>query len=233
MSEHLYKQYDQDLEGLRARVLQMGGLVEAQIRAGLDAFDLGRPDLVDQILATESRINECELQIDDCCSHLIVKHQPKAMDLRLIMAISKIVTDLERMGDEAEKIGRMARLIHEQSQTPVQRFANIRHAADIAVSMLRAALDAFARQDVQEAERVIQDDRAIDSEFSAILRQLITFMMEDPRTISISVQTVWVAKAVERIGDHAKNIAEQVIFTVKGTDIRHAGVERRAKVRPV
>jgi len=225
-SEHLSKQYDADLETLRSGVLQMGGLVEAQIRAAIDAFSSGGQELIDQVIANEPRVNACEVSIDNDCSHIIVKRQPAAGDLRLIMAISKTVTDLERIGDEAEKIARMSRQIHERGHADLHRFATIRHAADIAVSMLRSALDAFARLDTAAAASVIREDRAIDAEFRSILRQLITFMMEDPRTISTVLEIVWVAKAVERIGDHAKNISEYVIYIVKGTDVRHTTYEQ-------
>jgi phosphate transport system protein len=225
-TEHLSKQYDADLETLRSGVLQMGGLVEAQIRSAIDAFSTGNVDLVDQVVATEVRVNECEVSIDNDCSHIIVKRQPAAGDLRLIMAISKTVTDLERVGDEAEKIARMSKQIHEHGRMDLHHFANVRHAADIAVSMLRQALDAFARLDAAEAASVIREDVAIDTEFRSILRQLITFMMEDPRTISTALEIVWIAKAIERIGDHAKNIAEDVIYIVKGTDVRHTTVEQ-------
>jgi phosphate transport system protein len=224
-SEHLSKQFDADLETLRSGVLQMGGLVESQIRGAIEAFTNGNANLIEQIVATEARVNECEVQIDDDCSHIIVKRQPAASDLRLIMAISKTVTDLERIGDEAEKIARMSKQIHDRGHTDLQRFANIRHAADIALSMLRQALDAFARLDTAQAASIIRQDMAIDTEFRSILRQLITFMMEDPRTISTALEIVWIAKAVERIGDHAKNIAEDVIYIVKGTDVRHTAVE--------
>jgi len=224
-SEHLSKQFDADLETLRSGVLQMGGLVESQIRGAIEAFTNGNADLIEQIVAAEVRVNECEVQIDDDCSHIIVKRQPAAGDLRLIMAISKTVTDLERIGDEAEKIARMSKQIHDRGHTDLHRFANIRHAADIALSMLRQALDAFARLDTAQAASIIRQDMAIDTEFRLILRQLITFMMEDPRTISTALEIVWIAKAVERIGDHAKNIAEDVIYIVKGTDVRHTTVE--------
>ena len=224
-SEHLSKQFDADLETLRSGVLQMGGLVESQIRGAIEAFTNGNADLIEQIVAAEARVNECEVQIDDDCSHIIVKRQPAAGDLRLIMAISKTVTDLERIGDEAEKIARMSKQIHDRGHTDLHRFANIRHAADIALSMLRQALDAFARLDTAQAASIIRRDMAIDTEFRSILRQLITFMMEDPRTISTALEIVWIAKAVERIGDHAKNIAEDVIYIVKGTDVRHTAVE--------
>jgi phosphate transport system protein len=226
-SEHLFKQYDQELEGLRSRVLQMGGLVEAQVLAAIDGFASGEQAVIDKVVATEVSVDEFELTIDDACSHIIVRRQPAASDLRLLMAISKTVTDLERIGDEAEKIARMSRQIHERGRVALlPQIAGIRHAASIAVAMLRQALDGFARLDAADAEKVIREDRAIDSEFSSILRELITFMMEDPRTISTALEIVWVAKAVERIGDHAKNVAENVIYIVRGTDVRHAGLEK-------
>src|SRR5499427_4722390 len=224
-SEHISKQYDSELETLRSGVLKMGGLVESQIRSAIDAFATGNQESINQVIETETRVNECELSIDNDCSHIIVKRQPAAGDLRLIMAISKTVTDLERIGDEAEKIARMSKQIHDRGHTDLHRFANIRHAADIALSMLRQALDAFARLDTAQAASIIRQDMAIDTEFRSILRQLITFMTEDPRTISTALEIVWIAKAVERIGDHAKNIAEDVIYIVKGTDVRHTTVE--------
>lgn len=220
-SEHLSKQYDSDLETLRSGVLQMGGLVESQIRSAIEAFASGNQEIINQVVAAEFRVDEYEVNIDNNCSHIIVKRQPAAGDLRLIMAIMKTVTDLERIGDEAEKIARMSKQIYERGKAQLNSFASIRHAAEIAVGMLRQALDAFARLDASEAAKVIRKDLAIDNEFRSILRQLITFMMEDPRTISTALEVVWIAKAVERIGDHAKNIAEEVIYIVRGTDIRH------------
>jgi phosphate transport system protein len=222
-TEHLSKQYDSELETLRSGVLKMGGLVESQIRTASEAFGSGSEELIAQVVANEPGVNDCERNIDNHCNHIIVKRQPAGSDLRLIMSISKIVTDLERIGDEAQKIARMSKQIHERG--PVQSYPNIRHAADIAVAMLRHALDAFARLDATEATKVIREDAAIDEEFRSILRQLITFMMEDPRTISTALEVIWIAKAVERIGDHAKNIAESVIYIVKGTDVRHTKVE--------
>src|SRR4051812_911257 len=220
-SEHLSKQYDSELETLRSNVLQMGGLVEAQIRSAIEAFSTGRRELVDQVIAAEYRVDQHEVDIDDQCSHVIVKRQPAAGDLRLIMGIMRAVRDLERIGDEAEKIAHMSKQIHERGKTQLMSSGAIRHAADIAISMLRDALDALARLDAGDAAKVIREDVAIDEEFRSILRQLITFMMEDPRTISTALEIVWIAKAVERIGDHAKNIAEAVIYIVKGTDVRH------------
>jgi len=229
VTEHISKAFETDLDTTRTRVLQMGGLVEAQILAAIDAYASGESALIDQVIENERRVNGYEVAIDGACNHIVVKRQPAASDLRLIMGISKIVTDLERIGDEAQKIARMAKRIHEHGGQHAQRFPAVRHAAQIAVSMLRRALDAFARLDVVAATEVLKEDTAIDEEFTSVLRQLITYMMEDPRTITPALEIVWVAKAIERIGDHAKNLAEQVIYIVKGTDVRHtsfADIER-------
>ena len=229
VTEHISKQFEADLDTTRTRVLQMGGLVEAQILAAIQAFHTGDPALIAQVIENDTRVNGYEVAIDGACNHIVVKRQPAASDLRLIMGIGKIVTDLERIGDEAEKIARMARAIHEHGGHHAQRFPGVRHAAQIAVRMLREGLDAFARLDAVAAAEVLKEDSAIDQEFTSVLRQLITYMMEDPRTITPALEIVWVAKAVERIGDHAKNLAEQVIYIVKGTDVRHvdpANIER-------
>ena len=222
-NEHLSKQYDIDLDGLRTLVLAMGGLVESQIRSALDAFATGDMALADRVIRGDQEVDAYEISIDQDCAHVIARRQPAAGDLRMIMAISKTVTDLERAGDEAEKIARMAKSIHATGRVPADRLPPIRHAADTALSMLRQSLDAFARLDASAATKAVQADKAIDDEFRSILRQLITYMMEDPRTISTALEIVWVAKAIERIGDHAKNMAEYVIYVVEGTDVRHSG----------
>ena len=229
VTEHISKAFETDLDTTRTRVLQMGGLVEAQVVAAIDAFGSGESALIDQVIENERRVNGYEVAIDGACNHIVVKRQPAASDLRLIMGIGKIVTDLERIGDEAEKIARMAKAIHGHGGHHAQRFPAVRHAAQIAVRMLRQGLDAFARLDAAGAAEVLKEDTAIDQEFTSVLRQLITYMMEDPRTITPALEIVWVAKAIERIGDHAKNLAEQVIYIVKGTDVRHtsfADIER-------
>jgi phosphate transport system protein len=231
MSEHTAKQYDHDLEALRSRMMRMGGLVESQIRAAMEGFLDGEPARIEQVVSADARVNELEVAIDGDLGQLIVRRQPAASDLRLILAISKAVTDLERIGDEAAKVARMAREIHAGGRARDTRLATVRHLSEVAIRMLRQALDAFARLDASAAAGVIREDAAIDAEFAAIVRQLVTFMMEDPRTISTSLNIVWVAKAFERIGDHAKNIAEQAIYAAKGRDVRHtplAEVEREA-----
>ena len=222
LSEHASKQYDLDLGSIRSRVLAMGGMVESQIRRALDALLTDDMAISDEVIAADHQVNAMEVALDGDCSQLIVRRQPAAGDLRMIVAITKTVTDLERIGDEAQKIARMAKNIHERgSGTLAPPMVEVRHAAEAAISMLRRTLDAFARLDVDTAREVIRDDAAVDTEFRSVLRQLITFMMEDPRTISTALDIVWVAKAIERIGDHAKNMAEYVIYIVEGTDVRH------------
>src|SRR3954468_6619388 len=231
MTEHISKQYDQDLEAIRSRALQMGGLVEAQVRGAVAGYLGGEIDRIEAAIASDAKVNDLERALDEDLRHVIVRRQPAASDLRLIMAVSKTVTDLERIGDEAAKVARMAREIHAGGGKPDARLAMINYLSEVSMGMLRRSLDAFARLDAVAAARVIGEDATIDSEFHAIVRQLITFMMEDPRTISASINVIWVAKAFERIGDHAKNIAEQTIYIVKGTDVRHtplAQVEREA-----
>jgi phosphate transport system protein len=224
-SEHSSKQYDIDLETLRSRVLEMGGVVEAQILAAINGLMAGDLHALDNVIAEDHRVNALEVSIDTDCSHLIARRQPAAGDLRMVLAVIKIVTDLERIGDEAAKIARMGKLSHNRAHLPITPLAAVRHVGDIAIRMLRKALDALARLDPVAAAAIVREDFAIDEEFRAIVRQLITFMMEDPRTISQALEIVWVAKAIERIGDHSKNMAEQVIYIVKGTDVRHTSVE--------
>ena len=222
-SEHTHtsKQFDADLEDIRSRVLQMGGVVEAQIMTAIEALSTGNEELIARVVDTERRVNNHEKEIDDACVQVVARRQPAASDLRLIMGVSKIVTDLERVGDEAEKIARMARSIYGRGALAIPRAIDVRQTGDKAVLMLRRVLDAMARLDSVEAEKIIAEDKLIDTEFRAIVRQLITYMMEDPRTISTALDIVWAAKAIERVGDHAKNIAEQVIYIAHGTDVRH------------
>jgi phosphate transport system protein len=227
-NSHLSSQFDQDLSRLRSNVLQMGGLVETQISAAIDAYSKGEVATVKQIVETDRKVNDLEKAIDDDCAHLIAMRQPAASDLRLVFGISKIVTDLERAGDEAKKIAKGVRRIYEAGQMPSQYGIGVRHIAEAALVMLRQSLDAFARLDAELAVKVIQADVDVDTEFKSIMRQLITHMMEDPRTITTSIDIIWIARAVERIGDHAKNVAEHVVFIVEGRDIRHPGKEKQA-----
>ena len=227
MTEHTHtsKQFDAELESLRSRVLQMGGFVEQQISLAVEALTSGDLELCATIVANDHKVNAMEVGIDEDCSTIIARRQPTASDLRLVIAVIKTITDLERIGDEAAKIARMARLVNSVDRVQQPRYVEIRRMAQMALEMLRKSLDCFARLDVSGSAEVVRTDQHVDDEFRAILRQLITFMMEDPRTISASIEILFIAKAIERIGDHAKNIAEFIIYIVKGADVRHTSME--------
>jgi len=224
-TEHTSKQFDAELEAVRARVLQMGGLVESQIQLAVEALVSGDAALMSRVIGEDHRVNALEVEIDESCNHIIARRQPAARDLRMIMTVIKTITDLERIGDEAEKIARMAKLLSQKERLLLPRYTEIRRAAELALDMLRKSLDAFARLDLSMAGQVVRQDELVDEEFRAIMRYLITFMMEDPRTISIALEILFIAKAIERIGDHAKNMSEYVVYMVKGRDVRHVTVE--------
>jgi phosphate transport system protein len=221
--KHLSTQFDAELAGISNRVLEMGGLVESQVAQAVYALSKFSGETATQVLQQEERVNQMEVEIDRDLSAIIARRQPTARDLRLLIAISKAIANLERVGDEAARIARtVQRLINtgvsSRLRLPV---SDLGFEADLAVAQLRKALDAFARLDTEQALQVLKADDQIDQEFDGLLRKLITYMMEDPRTISSSIDLVFVAKAIERVGDHAKNLAEAVIYIVKGTDVRH------------
>ena len=222
VGEHSSKQYDQELEAIRSKVLLMGGMVETQFDEALNCFRVGNCQLADKVMTDDQAVNQLEVQLDDACSHLIVRRQPAANDLRTVMATIKVITDLERIGDEAAKIARTAKNMHERGTVSFNHYDIVRTISRNTADMLHDALDAFARLDGKAALQIIARDDEVDFEFRTILRNMITFMMEDPRTISSALDTLWVAKAIERIGDHAKNIAEYVIYVAEGRDIRHS-----------
>lgn len=226
MQEHTSKQFDAELEAVRSRVLQMGGLVEEQIVNAIEALTSGDVELANTVIANDHRINAMEVALDESCSHIIARRQPTASDLRMIMMVVKTITDLERIGDEAAKIARMSKLVYESDRLATPRYNELTFMSTVALDMLRKSLDAFARLDVNSAVQVARQDFQVDEEFRSILRQLITFMMEDPRTISLSIEILFAAKAIERIGDHAKNMGEYVVYMVKGKDVRHTSVEQ-------
>jgi len=222
--EHTLKQFDIDLEDLKSRVLAMGGLVEQQFAYAMDGLASGEMSLIEQVIRNDQLVNRHEVELDEACVRLIARRQPTAVDLRMVMTVIKIITDLERIGDEAKKIAKMARDIHGGDSRVVPRI-ELRSGANIALAMLRKSLDAFVRMDVTVSAEVARQDREVDASFKAAMRQLITFMMEDPRTISSSLDLLFVARAIERIGDHAKNISEYIVYLVKGRDVRHLGLE--------
>ncbi len=224
-NDHISKQFDAELESIRASVLQMGGLVESQIKNAVQSLVNSDVNLMTRVIEEDHRVNAMEVKIDEACSQMIARRQPTAGDLRLVMTVVKTITDLERIGDEAEKIARMAKMLSQKNVLAKPRYHEIERASEIAVDMLRKALDAFARLDVVMAAQVVRQDDQVDEEFRGIMRYLITFMMEDPRTISTALEILFVAKAIERIGDHAQNMAEYVIYMVKGRDVRHVTVD--------
>jgi len=224
--KHMSTQFDTELAGISNRVLEMGGLVESQVAQAMYALSNFSGETATQVLQHEERVNQMEVEIDRDLSAIIARRQPTARDLRLLIAISKTIANLERVGDEAARIARtVQRLINtgvsSRLRLPVSDLA---FGADLAIAQLRKALDAFARLDPVKALEVIKDDNQIDQEFDGLLRKLITYMMEDPRTISSSIDLVFVAKAIERVGDHAKNLSEAVIYIVKGADVRHTAM---------
>ncbi|NTV09585.1 MAG: phosphate signaling complex protein PhoU [Zoogloea sp.] len=224
MSEHISKKFDAELESIRTRVLQMGGLVEQQIIKALEGLQSGDLHIIDHVIENDRQVNQLEVQLDEDCNQVIARRQPTARDLRMVSTVIKVITDLERIGDEAKKIAKFARRIYGDDVVTLPP-VRLSSAADLALDMLRKALDAFARLDIAESARVVRQDKEVDAEFKSITRQLITYMMEDPRTISSSLDVLFVAKSIERIGDHAKNISEYVVFLVKGRDVRHATLE--------
>lgn len=229
MSEHIYKQFDADLEAVRARVLEMGGLVEEQVTKAVEALITGNVVMAEEVMTNDHRVNALEVAADEACTNIIARRQPTAGDLRMILTIIKTITDLERIGDEAAKIARYAVKSYEVDRMVMPRYNEIKYMSGLTIKMLRESLDAFARLDVSGAANVARQDIEVDEEFHLITRHLITFMMEDPRTISTFIDLLFVVKAIERIGDHSKNISEYVVYMVKGKDVRHTSLEELEK----
>ena len=225
--DHTNKQFDVEMEGIRSGVLSMGGMVEKQLTRAIEA--LGQEDdshLLDAVGADEAVINQLQISIDQQCAQIIARRQPAAVDLRMVLTVSKVVNDLERIGDEVKKIAYKAAQTRGSDRLTRVRFYDVARAAGSALAMLQHALDSFARLDVARAAAIIGEDEEIDAAFSAILRQLISYMMEDPRTITPALEIVFIAKSIERIGDHAKNVAEAVVQVVKGIDVRHTSADQ-------
>jgi len=224
LSHHIHSRFNADLEGVRASVLQMGGLVEKQLQDGTRALVNGDGALGEEVAQLDRRVNAMEVAIDDDCNRILATRNPAASDLRLLVAIIKTITDLERIGDEAEKLGHIAAKLATIDR-PADRYREIKHMGDLVAAMVHGALDAFARVDIDLALEIARRDRLVDEEYDAIQRQCITFMMEDPRTIRRALDVLWVARALERVGDHAKNICEYVIYMALGKDVRHLAIE--------
>ena len=218
---HTSKNFDLELESLRTRVLQMGGMAEQQVRKAIEGLYSGDKPLLEMVIRDDDRINQMEIDIDALCNQVIAKRQPTAIDLRMIVSVLKAISDLERVGDKARKIARLGIALTSQ---PAGSSLNVElnHMAETALRMLRLSLDGFARLDVSLVTEAMRLDELVNAEYQSVARQLITYMMEDPRTITRSLDIMSIAKAIERIGDHATNIAEYVVYMVKGLNVRHA-----------
>ena len=224
-SQHISHKFDEEMESLRNQVLKMGGLVEQQIAGAIEALQTTNAPGAEKIILNDHKVNALEVNIDEACTQILARRQPAATDLRMVVAVIKTITDLERIGDEAEKIAKMALNLAEEDINFHSRYAGIRHLADQVKRMVHDVLDAYARLDVDAAIKVVRDDDEADKEYQDLMRLLITYMMEDPRKISEVLDVMWAARALERIGDHAKNIGEYVIYLVKGKDIRHLDLD--------
>lgn len=228
IQNHISKEFDNELEAIRSQVLEMGGLVESQLSSALDALVDADIETAEFVVKNEYKVNRYEVSIDEQCTRILAKRQPAAVDLRLIMAVIKTITDLERIGDEAQKIAKMA-LILSEKQGPKSYYIGIKAMGNLVNHMVHDTLDAFARMDSKGAFAVASREPESDDQYVSILRQLITYMMEDPRSISTSLDAIWTARAMERIGDHARNICEYVIYFVEGKDVRHITIEEMEK----
>jgi len=222
---HISTQFDAQLEQVRSKVLHMGGAVEDQLSLAVRTLQDGEMFLIEQVLDVEHQVNALEMEIDELCTNIIARRTPTAIDLRVLTMVVKTITDLERVGDEAKKIALMAREFFRNGRGYMPRYTEIQRMSAIVIDMLRQALDAFARLDAEAAPEIARRDVGVDDSFRAILRELLTYMIEDPRTISATLDIVFVAKALERVGDHAKNISEYVVYMIKGKDVRHLSAE--------
>ncbi len=228
-SQHISHQFDAEMENLRHKVLKMGGLVEQQINGAILALKNTDASAAEKIILKDHKVNALEVSIDEDCARILARRQPAASDLRMVVAVIKTITDLERIGDEAEKIATMALNLAEDDATFNERYAGIHHLSDLVKHMVHDVLDAYARLDVDAALKVVRSDEETDKEYQDLIRMLVTYMMEDPRTISEVLDVIWAARALERIGDHAKNIGEYIIYLVKGKDIRHLDLDEVEK----
>ncbi|OEY65782.1 phosphate signaling complex protein PhoU [Marinobacter sp. X15-166B] len=227
--DHISQQFNEDLSDLKSEFLRMGGLVESQLNDAVRALIDNDGHLAEKVRAGERVVDQLEMEIDEEAARIIVRRQPAARDLRLVVAVIKMVADLERVGDEAKKIAEFALSLSEEGRAP-RGYVEVRYISNHVATMLHDALDAFARLDWELALRVMREDERVDEEYQAAARALLTFMMEDPRNISRCMAVMWVLRALERVGDHACNIAENVIFMVKGKDVRHTSVEEAEKL---
>ena len=217
---HIMTQFDEELEEIRTQLMEMGGKVEQQLKDSIQAVIEADSSLAEEVIREERLVDEMEVDIDEACILIIARRQPAASDLRFVMMVTKAINDLERIGDEARKIANHAVILSEQDGLS-QGYKEVRHLGDSVSGMLANALDAFARFDVEAAMKTLEEDAQVDLDYKSALRELVTYMMEDPRSISRAINILWVVRSLERIGDHAKNLCEQIVYVVKGKDIRH------------
>ena len=217
---HIMTQFDEELEEIRTQLMEMGGKVEQQLKNSIQAVIKADSSLAEEVIREEQLVDEMEVDIDEACILIIARRQPAASDLRFVMMVTKAINDLERIGDEARKIANHAVILSEQDGLS-QGYKEVRHLGDSVSSMLANALDAFARFDVDAAMKTLEEDAQVDLDYKSALRELVTYMMEDPRSISRAINILWVVRSLERIGDHSKNLCEQIVYVVKGKDIRH------------
>ncbi len=225
IGHHISQRYNQELEDIRNQVLAMGGLVEQQLDNALQAHIDRDAELAEQVIKDDYQVNALEVAIDEECTQVLARRQPAASDLRLIVSVIKTITDLERIGDEAGKVAKMTTALAGRENNS-EHGIEIEHLGNRVRQMLHDALDAFARTDVEAALKVAHEDVRVDREYESLMRQLITYMMEDPRMIRRSLDLMWTIRALERIGDHSRNICEYVIYLVKGRDVRHISLEQ-------
>lgn len=228
-SHHISHQFDEDMEDLRNKVLKMGGLVEQQINGAIEALRHTNAPGAEKVILKDHKVNSLEVKIDEACTQILARRQPAASDLRMVIAVIKTITDLERIGDEAEKIAKMALSLAEDDISFHNRYSGVRHLGDAVKKMVHDVLDAYARLDVDAAIQVVRDDEVVDNDYQELMRTLATYMMEDPRRISEVMDIIWAARSLERIGDHAKNISEYIIYLVRGKDIRHLDIDEVEK----
>ena len=224
LDKHISQQFNADLEALKTELLEMGGLVEKQIKEAVRSIEEVDSEIATTVIENEHKIDQMEVSIDEQCTLVLAKRQPAASDLRMVLAVAKAIRDLERMGDEAQKVAKMAIALSEEGVSP-HGYVELRHIGAGVLQMLRKSLDAFARYDVTLAVTVLKDDRLVDQEYKTALRELVTYMMEDPRSISRAMNVLWALRSLERIGDHARNLAEHLIYMVKGKDVRHKSLQ--------
>lgn len=224
LNQHISHQFNEDLEHLRTKLLEMGGLVEDQLKDAVNAIENADGGLAEKVIETEEEVDRREVALDRESIALLARRQPAASDLRMVMMVTKATRDLERVGDEAHKIAKMAIALNDEGGESARGYVELRHLASHVIRSMSNALDAFARYDAESALEVVKEDKAIDTEYKSAIREMITYMMEDPRAISRVMNIMWALRALERIGDHARNIAEHVIYLVHGTDVRHTPV---------